>query len=336
MKVAKYSTYEIRTRAVTAVQGGMRVPDAAEAYQIHRATIHRWVVRYKREGGAGGLIRRPVSGRPRLLDKVSKDEWFSIVLKPASHFGYETDFWTCIRLCNVIEQEYRLFLSRWTVWRKLRELGLTYQKPERRYFEASEEKRQEWRKKELPKIRKAVRKYHAILYFQDESNISLTAIIGKTWAPRGKTPIQEVTGKRGGVSAMSAISGRGSLIFSLYEKRIASGEIIEFLKQMLKHHKRRHLVVVMDKARPHTSKMTESFINSQKRLHVFYLPSYSPDWNPDEQVWNHLKHQELKGHHAKTEEEMKALAERKLRDMANNPKKLRGIFFRCCVAELLH
>ncbi len=45
---------------------------------------------------------------------------------------------------------------------------------------------------------------------------------------------------------------------------------------------------------------------------------------------------QLKGHHAKTKEEMKKLTERNLRDMANNPKKLRGIFFRCCVTELLH
>ena len=53
-------------------------------------------------------------------------------------------------------------------------------------------------------------------------------------------------------------------------------------------------------------KKTVSFINEQNRLHVFYLPSYSPDWNPDEQVWNHLKHQELKGHQARTKEELNA------------------------------
>ena len=131
----------------------------------------------------------------------------------------------------------------------------------------------------------------------------------------GKTPIQQVTGKRGGVSAMSAISKNGNLIFTLLEKRIASDEIIHFLKQMLKHHPRRHLVVVMDQAPPHKSKKTQAFIDSQKRLHVFYLPSYSPSWNPDEYVWNHLKHQELKGHQAKTKNELKLLAERKLDKM---------------------
>ena len=335
MKESKYSTYDIRIRAAQAVRQGMSVPEVAKAYTTHRSTVHRWVKRYKKEGGKKGLVRKPGSGRPRKLETLDKDELVPIVLRPASHFGYETDFWTCGRLRQVIAGEFGISLSLCTVWRRLREADLTYQKPERRYSEASEEIRQEWIKNELPRIRRTVKKYKAILYFEDESHISLTALLGKTWAPRGETPTQRVTGKRGGVSAMSAISQRGRLLFTLHEKRIASDEIIHFLEQLLKYHKRRHLVVVMDQARPHTSKKTQNYIARQKRLHVFYLPPYSPDWNPDEQVWNHLKHQELKGHQAKTKEELKVLAEKKLTKMANDPHKLQGIFLRCCVADLL-
>ena len=173
-----------------------------------------------------------------------------------------------------------------------------------------------------------------MLYFQDEANVSLTAFLGKTWAPRGLTPRQKVTGKRGGVAAISAINGSGRLIFKLHEKRICSGEVIDFLGQMLKHHKKRHLVVVMDQAPPHTSHKTMEYIENQARLHVFHLPKYSPDWNPDEKVWNHLKHQELKGHQAKTKAELKEMTQNKLKTMSSNPSLLRGIFFRCCVAEL--
>jgi transposase len=331
-----YSTYEIRVRAVAAVRQGMAVSDVAKAYHVDRSTVHRWVVRYKAKNSNKGLTRQPVSGRPCILSKINDRQLLSIVLKPASQLGYETDFWTCPRLCRTFQQQFNVQASRWTVWRWLRNAGLTYQKPQRHYFEASEAKRQEWLTNELPKIRRAVKKYRAILYFQDESHISLTALLGRTWSPQGKTPVQIVTGKRGGISAMSAISKVGHLIFSLLDKRIASDEIIHFLKQMLTHHPRRHLVVVMDQAKPHVSQKTRDFIASQKRLHVFYLPPYSPDWNPDEYVWNHLKHQELKGHQAKTKAELKALAKRKLQKMANNPHQLHGIFFRCCVAEVLH
>ena len=134
---------------------------------------------------------------------------------------------------------------------------------------------------------------------------------------------------------MSAITGSGQLIFRLHDRRIASDQVIEFLAEMLKHHPRRHLVVVMDQAPPHTSKKTAAFIASQRRLHVFHLPKYSPDWNPDEKVWNHLKHQELKGHQAKTTNELRELAYDKLTAMAANKRLLQGIFFRCCMADVL-
>ena len=80
--------------------------------------------------------------------------------------------------------------------------------------------------------------------------------------------------------------------------------------------------------------MTQEFINAQRRLHVFWLPKYSPDWNPDEKAWNHLKHQELKAHQAKTSAELTTLAEQTLTDMSRNPQLLQGIFFRFCMTEV--
>ena len=331
-----YSTFEVRMRAVQAVvDQGLPVTTVALAYGTDRSTIHRWIARYESAGGAQGLIRSPVSGRPRKLTAIDQTKLTEIVLAPATRYGFETDFWTIRRLIQVFDSQCGITVSKQTVMRRLHEAGLTYQKPEREYFELSEEERQEWVRTEVPRIRRAVRKYKAILYFQDEANISLTALLGKTWAPCGQTPKQRVTGKRGGVSAMSAITGRGQLLFRLHDKRICSEEVIEFLGQMLQHHKRRHLVVVMDQAPPHVSNRTKQYIDSQRRLHVFHLPKYSPDWNPDEKVWNHLKHQELKGHQARTKEELQQLSQRKLQHMAEDKRLLQGIFFRCCVAELL-
>jgi transposase len=330
-----HSTYDVRLRAVRAVcEEHLPVTFVARAYGTDRTTVHRWISRF-RENGDAGLLRKEGNGRPRKLGELDPETLKDIVLSPASSHGYETDFWTTRRLIQVIQSTFEVLLSKQTVMRRLHEAGLTYQKPEREYFELSEEERQEWVRSEVPKIRRAVRKYNAILYFQDEANVSLTALLAKTWAPCGHTPKQRVTGKRGGVSAMSAITSRGRLIFRLHDKRIASDEVIDFLSQMLKHHRRRHLVVVMDQAPPHTSQKTNTFIANQPRLHVFHLPKYSPDWNPDEKVWNHLKHQELKGHQAKTKDELKDLTQARLTTMSQDPELLQGIFFRCCIADLL-
>jgi len=332
----KYSTYEVRRRAVAAVLDGHPINGVATIYGIHRSTLHRWLQRYWEGGTFESLVRKAGSGRPPILDAEALDQLVEMVLQPASDFGYETDFWTCRRLIQVTRKELGIRVSQPTMWRVLRDSGLTYQQPARSYMEASMTEREAWITWEVPKIKRAVKKYQAILYFEDESNISLTSVLGKSWAPKGCPPMQVVTGKRGGVAAMSAISQRGSLVFTLHEKRIASGEMIHFLKQLLNHHPRRHLVVVMDQASPHTSKKTRAFIAAQKRLHVFYLPPYSPDFNPDEQVWNHLKHQELKGHQARTKKELKRLARRKLASMSTKPSLLRGIFFRCHIADLLN
>ena len=325
----RYSTLEVRVRAVEAIARGLPMGEVADAFGIDRTTLYRWVSRNK----TVGLFRRVGSGRPRLLEDLTEEGLVKIILKPAIAYGYETDLWTIGRVHRVIQEQYKIEISQDTIWRRLREAGLTYQKPERQYFQMDEEARKNWMRSVAPKIRRTVRKHAALLYFQDEANVSLTAFLGKTWAPRGKTPRQKVTGSRGGVAAISAINGAGRLIFKLHEKRICSEEVIEFLGQMLKHHKNRHLVVVMDQAPPHTSKKTMGYIERQRRLHLFHLPKYSPDWNPDEKVWNHLKHQELKGHQAKTKPELRELAEAKLRTMSGNPSLLRGIFFRCCVAE---
>jgi len=329
---AKYSTYNIRVRAVAAVSRGLPIGKVADAHGVDRTTLFRWVARH-RTNGVAGLRRKTGSGRPRSLSELSETALLDIVLQSATTFGYETDLWTIGRLHRVVQDTYNTTISRDTIWRRVRNAGLTYQKPEREYFQVDDAAREEWMRTKAPTIRETVKTFNALLYFQDEANVSLTAFLGKTWAPRGQTPCQKVTGKRGGVAAISAINGRGRLIFKLLQKRVNSDDVISFLRQMLQHHRKRHLVVVMDQAPPHTSKKTSAYIAGQSRLHVFHLPKYSPDWNPDEKVWNHLKHQELKSHQAKTKDELTSMTQSKLELMANNPRLLRGIFFRCCVAE---
>ena len=335
MNDGTHLTTEVRRRAVDAVLEGMSKTAVAAAYGVDRKTVSRWVARF-RTGGDDALLRRMGSGRPRKLEDLTEEELRKIALAGASAYDFETDLWTVSRLRRVIADEFRISLSKNTIWRRLRDAGLTYQKPERKYYEIDEATRKKWLRYEVPKIRRVIRKYRGILYFQDESKISLTAFLGKTWAPAGQTPTAKVTGNRASVAATSALSRRGQLLFRLVGKRIASREVIEFLHQMLRHHPRRHLIVVMDQAPPHTSKKTRVWIATQPRLHVFYLPKYSPDWNPDEKVWNHLKHQELSSHQAKNKDELTQLARRKLHSMAKRPKLMRGIFFRCCIAELFN
>ena len=153
MDEERYSTLQVRSRAVRAVLRGRSMADVADVYDTNRSTVFRWIQRYQQEGD-NGLQRRPGSGRPRKLQELEEEELQDLVLQPASNFGYETDLWTVGRLHGVICKEYHVVISKDTVWRRLREAGLTYQKPEREYYEIDEEARQKWIRYEVPKIRK--------------------------------------------------------------------------------------------------------------------------------------------------------------------------------------
>ena len=72
----------------------------------------------------------------------------------------------------------------------------------------------------------------------------------------------------------------------------------------------------------------KEFAAKSKRLHLFYLPPRSPEFNPDEKVWDHLKNQELKSHQATSTKMLKTVAKRKLRYISRNKRVVLGIYRR--------
>lgn len=325
----QYSTLQVREKAVEACKT-QAVSSVAKSYHIHRSTLYRWLLKKK---FFKSLARIPGNGRPPKLKNSEIKKLTHLILKPASKYGYETDFWTIRRIIDLAKKYLKIKISKTTMYEILYNEDYSYKKPEKRYYEADEKAQQEWIEKEIPKIKECVKKHNGILYFEDECNVSLDAVLGKTWGPIGRKSIHKSTGNKASVSAMSAITNNGKLIFTLHDEKIKSKQVINFLEQMLAHHPRRHLVVVIDKAPPHTSRITRKFIISKKRLHVFYLPARSPEFNPDEKVWNHLKNEEMKSHQAKTKRELKILTKHKLSKMSKKPSLLRGIFMRSEIAK---
>jgi len=303
----------------------------AKVLGVTRETVHRWTREYKRHGDLSRRVN-PLTGQQPKLNERNASSVLGILDKPASEYGYETDFWTTLRLQQIIKKELKISISRMSISRTLRKFEYSYRKPEVIYYNKNKDKQMsEWRKKTVPEINKIIKDKRAILYFEDESNISMTATVAKTWGKKGESLTRDISPHRGSVSAISAISNSGQLLFNIHDhhKRFKSQDIISFLTQMLKHHKRRHLIVVMDQAPCHTSKMVKAFIESQVRLHVFYLPPCSPELNPDEKVWNHLKNKELLDHQAKTTKDLKKLAKYKLRKISKNKSILKGIYLMC-------
>ena len=116
----------------------------------------------------------------------------------------------------------------------------------------------------------------------------------RTWAPRGRTPLLRCAEHGGKISAISAITlspkhKRIALYARFHpDKNIRSGEVVAFLRQLLKH-LRHHVVLLWDSANPHKAACVKEFLEKRPRLHAYPFPGYAPELNPDELVWNHLR-----------------------------------------------
>lgn len=133
----------------------------------------------------------------------------------------------------------------------------------------------------------------AVLIFVDESGLSIIPFVAKTWSKRGKTPVLVHRFHWTKLSAISGVTERGKLYFRVHRGAIKTPEVIAFLRHLLRHIRRRPIDVVWDGVRTHWSKQTMAFVDENPRLRLHRLPAYSPNLNPDEWFWQHLKNREL-------------------------------------------
>jgi transposase len=321
----RQASSDARERAIGSLQKGLLTREQiAKQFNIARSTLYRWYEQSNSKEGDERFKSAPGRGRKGVIGPKEAKKLLSILSRPASKYGFPDDLWNCPRIVVLLKQRLKLKLSRVQVWQFLVRVGLRYIQPEKRYRAADPARRDEWINNDLPEILTFAKKKRAVLYFEDESSLALQPSAGKTWAQKGTTPIIRVPEGRGSITLISALSPSGRLLFSLPPAKVNSETIINFLRQILNHHKKRHVVVIMDSAPSHTSKVTRKFIASQKRLHVFHLPPYCPDLNPDELVWNHLKHQKMKAHQATNKQHLRELAARNLRSIQKNRRMLKA------------
>lgn len=315
-----------RFRAIHLRKKGWQVQEIAESIGVHRCTISDWIALNKKFGKKS-LKERKAPGKKRKLGDKEIKQLLRFIEKPATEFGFETPLWDCLRIAQLIKNKFRKELHYSNVWRLLKTLGLSPQVPERRASQRDEEAVAKWLKEEWLEIKKHANRWQAMLYFQDEAGVSLTPVLGRTWAPKGKTPIVKVTGKRGGICVTSAISPVGKMVFRIEKERITASQHIEFLQQILQHHPRRKIIVIEDRARPHIAKKVLQFVEQNKqRLAVYYLPSYSPQLNPDEKTWRYLKQHKLRSHQAQTTDDLRTLVLSKMRSIQRQPDIISSFF----------
>jgi transposase len=129
----------------------------------------------------------------------------------------------------------------------------------------------------------------------DQSGFYLLPTVVRTYAPVGQTPILRVPLSRDHLSVVSGITLDGSLYQMVQACAFRSPDVVRFLRHLLRHIKGK-LLVIWDGAPIHRGEPVKAFLaeGGAERLHLEQLPGYAPDLNPDEGVWRHLKHVELR------------------------------------------
>ncbi|MEW5994553.1 MAG: winged helix-turn-helix domain-containing protein [Candidatus Zixiibacteriota bacterium] len=115
--------------------------------------MFRWYQAYQ-ENGLEGLKPQPTPGRPPRLTPAQKEGLVKALLKGPLAAGYRTDLWTLQRVTEVIERRYGIQYHPSHVWKLLRSLGWSCQKPERRALQRDEKAIAYWKRYRWPHIKK--------------------------------------------------------------------------------------------------------------------------------------------------------------------------------------
>jgi transposase len=126
----------------------------------------------------------------------------------------------------------------------------------------------------------------------------LQPLVRRTWAPRGQTPILRQWSRHDRLSVISAITlaphrYRIGLYWSIQRENICADDVVAFLRS-LSRNINRGILLIMDRWSVHRAKTLWEYLEAHpKTVRVEWLPSYAPDLNPVEQVWNHSKYADL-------------------------------------------
>ncbi|GDY33695.1 IS630 family transposase [Gandjariella thermophila] len=179
----------------------------------------------------------------------------------------------------------------------LRRHGLTPQRPARRAYQQQDAKVRAWLDEQYPAIAAQAKAEGAVVAWADQCGLrSDTAPPGRSWAPKGRTPVVRVNGKRLRVNVMSAIASRGALWFTVFTGRFTAEVFTGFLDRLARQAGRK-IHVIADRHPVHRSQAVKRWLQANAdRVALHLMPGYSPELNPDELLNDELLNADIKRH----------------------------------------
>lgn len=285
---------ELRQRAVALKKQGKTHGEIAAILDIGESTSRLYWTRYKRQGEEG--LRLGNRGRPKgegrmLSARQEKAVQKVITDKTPDQLKMPFALWTRAAIRQLVFERYGIKLAVRTLGSYLQRWGFTPQKPKKRDYEQQPEAVKQWLDHEYPAIAARAQAEGAQIFWGDETGVNNQDQIGRSYAPKGKTPTRRAMAKKVSTSMISAVTNKGQLRFMIYRKGMTSKLFIVFLKRLVKSTDQKVFLIV-DNLRAHKAKAVQEWLDGkQDQIEVHYLPAYSPDLNPDEFLNNTIKRQ---------------------------------------------
>ena len=231
----------------------------------------------------------------------------------------------------LIQQQCGFLMPIRTVGEYLKRWGFTPQKPVKWAKEQSTPAVARWLTKDYPAIAKRAKQEKAEIYWGDETGIQTGANVEKGYSPKGKTPVLRQTAQKHRINMVSAITNGGKVRFMFYRDTMNSKRLITFMRRLTKDAGRK-VYLILDNLKVHHSDLVRRWLEKYKaEIEVFYLPSYSPELNPDEYLNNSLKGSVHSGVRAQNAKQLETKARNHMRHLQNRPGTVKRFFEHRCV-----
>ena len=262
---------------------GASVPDACELMCIALQSGYNWLKAWNKEGYEG-LKPRFGGGRPSKLTQEQRE-------KLREDLGVK-DHWLIGEVRDHIARRYNVRYSQRQVTRILKELGMHYSKPypeDSRRPENAEDVLRERLDEALKKVEDGE---DVVLGFLDESSPQTTDNRQRYWSFGKKKMTRNTTRIKANTFGFIPVNGKSALEFKDDSRKES---VCEFLREVRRRNPVGVIIIVLDTFSSHMARATRE-LAELLGIVLVYLPPYSPDLNPIEQVWRGVRRKISQGY----------------------------------------
>ncbi len=320
---------ERRRRAVKMRLQGTSLKDTATQCEMSRTTVIAALKAY--EAGGWKAVDVDRGGRPtgsgRTLSVEQEREVQRLIRdRTPDQLKMVYALWTRQAVAELIRERYGIKLAVRTMGLYLGRWGFTPQKPMKKAYEQSPAAVKKWLVEEYPAIAASARVEGAEIHWGDETGLRSDDVRGRSYAPLGQTPVIRVNNKRHGLSVISTVTNKGQMRWKVFDGALNSDILIDFLRRLIKDAGRK-IYLILDNLRVHHSKLVKAWMAEHKtEIEIFYLPSYSPELNPNEMANADVKQAVTTLAPARTKLQLVKATSRHLRSVQRKPERIRSYF----------